>query len=362
MYDFPREYRENKEDYLEIFDSVCETAQFSGGTFVRQFERDFSVYIGANYTASVSNGTSALLLALRALDIGPGDEVIVPSATFTATPGAVLMCGARPIFADIEPDTWQIALADVEKRITKKTKAVIGVHLYGGMFDVEGMAKLCQAYGLPFVEDTAQAVGSELNGKKAGTFGAMGCYSFYPTKNLGSFGEGGCVVSENAEYIARINSLKEHDKRNHESELGYNMRMEGIQGAVLSYKLKSLDVFTQKKISIARIYRESLRGADRLVCQKNGEGIKNAYHLFVVKTDDRERFMAYMDEKGIETGVQYPVPCHQQKVFTDLCGCSPLPVTEDLFTRCVSVPIYPYLSDEEISCVAAALSCYGKHV
>lgn len=361
MYDFPREYAINRESYLALFDTVCRTGQFSDGQFSHAFERDFAAYTGAPFAASVSNGTGALVLSLRALGIGPGDEVIVPSATFTATPGAVLMCGAKPVFADIEPDTWQISVADAEKRINKKTKAVIGVHLYGGMFDVEAMRRLCDAYGLPFIEDTAQAVGSEWKGRKAGTFGKTGCFSFYPTKNLGAFGEAGCVVSGDESLIARINALKAHDSRDGSfRELGYNMRMDGLQGAVLSFKLKQLDAFTERKNAIASLYRESVKESGRLVCQYAPPHVRHSYHLFVLKTDDRERFIAAMTEKGIGTGVQYRTPCHRQKVFTDAVGETSLPVTEELMAKCVSVPTYPYLTDEEVAFVAEQLKRYAR--
>ena len=359
MYDFPREYEENRENYLKLFDDVCRTGQFSDGLFAHAFEKDFAAYIGSPHAASVSNGTSALVLSLRALGIGPGDEVIVPSATFTATPGAVMMCGARPVFADIEPDTWEISVPCIEKLVTKKTKAVIGVHLYGGMFDVEAVGALCGAYGIPFIEDTAQAVGSQWKGKKAGSFGITGCFSFYPTKNLGAFGEAGCVVSSDAALIEHINALKEHDMRHDVyKDLGYNMRLDGIQGAVLSFKLTQLDAFVERKNEIAALYRDSLRGSARLTCQYNPPHVKNSCHLFVVKTDDRERFLAYMEENGITTGVQYKVPCHRQKVFTDAFGYAPLPVTEELMEKCVSVPSYPYLTQDEIAYVADRLNKY----
>ena len=360
MYDFPREYEANRETYLKLFDEVCRTGQFSDGQFSHAFEKDFEAYTGAAHAASVGNGTDALLLALRALGIGPGDEVIVPSATFTATPGAVMMCGARPVFADIEPDTWQIDPVSVERKITKNTKAVIGVHLYGGMFDVEKIGALCGACGIPFLEDTAQAVGSEWKGKKAGTFGKLGCFSFYPTKNLGAFGEAGCIVSEDESLIARVNALKEHDMRhNVYGELGYNMRMDGLQGAVLSFKLTQLDAFTARKNEIAAQYREALKNTGQLICQAVPEHVRHSYHLFVVKTDDRDRFIAYMDENGVDTGVQYKVPCHMQKVFTDAFGYSSLPVTEELMEKCVSVPSYPYLTPEEIAYVADRLKAYS---
>ena len=359
MYDFPREYEANRETYLKLFDAVGRTGQFSDGPFAHTFEKDFAAYIGAGYAASVSNGTSALVLSLRALGVGAGDEVIVPSATFTATPGAVMMCGAKPVFADIEPDTWEISVASVEKNITKKTKAVIGVHLYGGMFDVEAVGALCEAYSVPFIEDTAQAVGSEWKGKKAGTFGKLSCFSFYPTKNLGAFGEAGCIVSNDEALIEHINALKEHDMRHDVyGELGYNMRMDGIQGAVLSFKLTQLVAFTARKNEIAACYREALKHSERLICQAVPEHVRHSYHLFVVKADDRDRFLAYMEESGVATGVQYRVPCHMQKLFTDAFGYAPLPVTEELMEKCVSVPSYPYLTQEEIAYVADRLKQY----
>ena len=359
MYDFPREYSVNREQYLSLFDAVCRTGEFSDGSFSHAFEKDFAAYLGVESCASVSSGTAALVLALRALGIGPGDEVIVPSATFTATPGAVLMCGAKPVFADIERDTWQINVADVEKRITKKTKAVIGVHLYGGMFDVEEMASVCDAYGIPFLEDTAQAVGSEWNGKKAGTFGRTGCFSFYPTKNLGAFGEAGCVVSQDETLIARVNALKAHDSRDGAfRELGYNMRMDGLQGAILSFKLKQLNAFTERKEYIAALYRDALKGSSQLNCQYVLPQVRHSYHLFVIKADDRDGFATYMRKKGIATGIQYRTPCHRQKVFVDAVGACSLPVTEELMDHCISVPSYPYLTDDEIAYVAEQIRRY----
>ena len=361
MYDFPREYVANREKYLGLFDAVCQAGQFSDGPFAHAFEKDIAAYIGMPYASSVSNGTSALVLSLRALGVGAGDEVVVPSATFTATPGAVMMCGAKPVFADIEPDTWEISVSSVEKLITKKTKAVIGVHLYGGMFDVEAVGALCEAYDIPFIEDTAQAIGSEWNGKKAGSFGKLGCFSFYPTKNLGAFGEAGCIVSGDAALINHINALKEHDMRHDVyKELGYNMRLDGIQGAVLSFKLTQMDAFVERKNEIAALYRDSIGDSSRLTCQYTPPHVKNSYHLFVVKTDDRERFLSYMEESGIATGVQYKVPCHMQQVFTDAFGYSPLPATEALMDKCVSVPSYPYLTQDEIAYVADRLKAYEK--
>ena len=359
MYDFPREYELNREKYIKAFDEVCLTGQFSDGEFAHRFENEFAQFLGVPYAASLNSGTDALQLSLLALGVGEGDEVIVPSATFTATPGAVLMCGAKPVFADCDEKTWQITAEEIEKHITPKTKAVIGVHLYGGMFDIDGVLAVTEKYGLPLIEDTAQAFGSKYNGKYAGTFGKTGCFSFYPTKNLGAFGEAGCVISADVQLIERINTLKEHDMRNNKYEsLGYNMRMDGIQGAVMSIKLGEMDAFLDKKRVIAAVYNEALAENELLTSQFIPENILPSYHLFVVKTDDREKFRAYMKEKNIDTGIQYPMPCHLQKVFSDRFGTPSLPVSEELMSKCVSVPIYPYLTREEIGQVAAALREY----
>lgn len=359
MYDFPREYKINREKYMAAFDAVCSGGHFSDGEFAHTFEKDFAKFLGVPFAASVNSGTDALQLSLLALDVGAGDEVIVPSATFTATPGAVMMCGAKPVFADCDEKTWQITAAEIERWITPKTKVIIGVHLYGGMFDIDNVVSVAERYGLPLIEDTAQAFGSKYNGRFAGTFGKTGCFSFYPTKNLGAFGEAGCAVSADEKLIERINALKEHDMRGDKYEnLGYNMRMDGIQGAIMSVKLNDMNAFLDKKRAIAAIYNEAVSKNPLLVSQCIPDNVTPSYHLFVVKTDDREKFRAYMNKKGIDTGVQYSMPCHKQKVFTDRFGEVSLPVCEDLMSRCVSVPVYPYLTDEEISAVANALAEY----
>ena len=361
MYDLAREYQHERETYLSLFDAVCASAQFADGDFVHAFEKSFGDYLGGVAVSGVSSGTDALFLALRAYGIGPGDEVIVPAATFTATPGAVAMTGATPVFADIDPDTWEIAPCEVRRLMTKKTKAVLGVHLYGNLFDVDALREISGDAGVPLIEDCAQAAGAKLGDTPAGALCDAACFSFYPTKNLGAFGEGGAVASADKALVRRVDNLKRHARTpdGDHTELGYNMRMQGLQGAVLSHKLKRLDAFTARKNEIAAKYRGALEGHPLLACQKTQPGVRHAYHLFVVKTDDRARFCRYMKKRGIETGVQYPIPCHLQGAFAAVSpGSGALPVTEALFAACVSVPVYPYLSDEEIAAVCAALQEY----
>ena len=360
MYDFPREYQLNRDRYVAAFDRVCTAGQFAGGVFTERFEKDFAASLSTENAAAVNSGTDALELSLRALGIGAEDEVIVPSATFTATPGAVLMTGATPVFADCDPDTWEITVTQAEKLITDRTKAILGVHLYGGMFDAEAMKALCGVSGLFLIEDTAQAFGSSLHGRKAGTFGDAGCFSFYPTKNLGAFGEGGCVVSNDAKLTDRVAYFRAHcpGKNGEHPELGYNKRMDGIQAAVLSEKLRDADRFIRRKKEIAAYYLEALSSSRALVPQRVLPGSEHSYHLFVVLPEDRSAFREYMKEKGIETAVQYRIPCHRQKVFGKFAAGRELPVSDMLFSRCVSVPVYPYLTDDEVMRVADALKNY----
>ena len=361
MYDLKREYLRERETYLSLFDEVCASAQFADGAYVHGFEAAFGRYLGGQAVSAVSSGTDALFLTLKAFGVGPGDEVIVPSATFTATPGAVAMTGAVPVFADIEPDTWELSAAEAERLLTGRTKAVLGVHLYGNLFDTDALSRVARGAGIPLIEDCAQAAGAKKGDVPAGALCSAACFSFYPTKNLGAFGEGGAVASADPDLVRRADSLKKHARtpEGDHPTLGYNMRMQGIQGAVLTHKLKSLDEITARKNRIAARYREALRDHPLLACQAVRPGVLHAYHLFAVKTDDRARFRAYMQKKGIETGVQYPVPCHLQGAFAaGSPGAGALPVTEALFRACVSIPIYPYLTDDEISAVCLALREY----
>ena len=361
MYVLEREYLQNKEAYLSLFDEVCAGAQFSDGAFTHRFEEAFGAYLGGRYVSAVNSGTSALFLALNALGIGPGDEVVVPSATFTATPGAVMMTGASPVFADCEPDTWEISPKHVERLLTAKTKAVLGVHLYGNLFDTAALGRLTQSAGIPLIEDCAQASGAEENGVKAGCLCDVACFSFYPTKNLGAFGEGGALASARREIVETANSLKKHARTPEDDYpvLGYNMRMDGLQGAVLTHKLRTLEAFVRRKNEIAARYLAALEGSTLLVPQKTRPGVRHAYHLFVLETDDRARFRRYMADREIETGVQYSVPCHLQTVFGAYsAGEGSLPVTEALFSRCVSVPSHPLLTDAQVAHVADALAAY----
>lgn len=357
-----REYAANRERFLSAFDAVCSAAAYCDGDFVHRFEREFADYLGVKNCSGVNSGTSALFLTMKALGVGEGDEVIVPAETFFSTASTAAMIGAVPVFADCDRDTWQISPESVARLLTEKTKLIVGVHLYGGAFDVRAIGDLAAQAGVPFIEDACQAAGTRIADRCAGTFGAAGCFSFYPTKNLGAFGEGGAVVSADDSLKETVDFLKKHARTpdGDHARIGFNMRMDGIQSAVLSEKLRLLPKTLERRRKIAALYAETLKDNPALVAQKSLPDTRHAYHLFVVKPQSRARFIGYMTDRGIGTGVHYPIPCHRLTAF---CGKRPavsLPNTEDLFAKCVSVPVDPYLTDAEVEQVAEALKQYRE--
>lgn len=361
MQSLSREYEQHRDRYLEIFDDVCSKAAFCDGEFVHRFEREYAEYCGVKRVSAVNSGSDALILGLRALGVGKGDEVILPSLTFVSTAWSVLHNGAIPVFADCDKDTWEISVPDVEKLINKKTKAVIGVHLYGNMFDAFKLKELTDSFSLPLVEDSAQAHGAVFNGKKAGSIGKIGCFSFYPTKNLGAFGEGGCVTSDDENITDYISALKKHMQTSDGDHLeaAYNMRMHGLQAAVLSEKLKRLDEYNLRRAKTASRYLEAISGSSRLTPQKITQGSTGVYHVFNLKAEDRDGFINYMNGLGIETGIQYRIPCHLQTAFKEFgYKKGSLPNTEEFTDKCVAIPISHYLTEKEVEYICQALHNY----
>lgn len=360
--DLKRQYSRNREAFLRAIDSVCEKAAFIDGEFVKAFEAEFASFCDADYACCVNSGTNAILLALLALGIGPGDEVIVPANTFIATAWGPAYAGAKPVFVDCRSDTWEIDVDAVEAAITEKTKAVIGVHLYGMAFEVDSLLALTKSRNLYLVEDSAQAHGALYRGKPAGGLCDVGCFSFYPTKNLGAFGEGGCVTTDNEALAAKVNSLKNHGigKKNGEhDEIGFNMRMDGIQAAILSEKLKTFQTSLERRRKIAIRYKSEIKHP-LIAFQQDTPGAQHVYHLFVVTVDNRERFAAHLLENGIETSAHYRIPCHLQKAFAGLgYKKGDLPNAEYLAEHCVSLPIYPELEDGEVDRIIRACNSYS---
>jgi len=293
---------------------VLQNAQFVLGPAVESFEAKFAEYIGVKACVGLNNGTSALQMALIACDIGPGDEVITTPHTWISTSWAISYVGARPVFVDIDPRTYTIDPEKVEAAITPRTKAILPVHLYGQAADLTRLSAIAQRHGLRLIEDAAQSHGAVWNGRRVGSIGDIGCFSFYPGKNLGAFGEGGAITTNDEKIGARIRRLRDHaqDGRHHHVEIGFNTRMEGIQGAVLSAKLAHLDNWNAQRREHAERYREQLANIEGLVLPACSRPESHVWHLFVVLVDDREHVSQHLGELGVATGMHYPTPVPQQ--------------------------------------------------
>ncbi len=358
--DLTRDYEAHKEEYKKAIEAVCEVTAFSGGKFADAFDEEFASFVGTKYASGVNNGTSALHLAMLALGVGPGDEVIVPANTFIATAWGVSYTGATPVFADCTADTWEIDPASVEEKITERTKGIIGVHLYGQPFEYDKIREIADKHGLFVVEDCAQAHNALYEGKQVGSLGELGCFSFYPGKNLYAFGEGGSVTTDNEEYYKHINRLKNQgsDIRYYHDEIGYNMRLEGLQGAVLSVSLKYLPGWTKNRIAIGERYLKEITNP-LLTMQAHPENTKPVYHLFVITVPDREDFMQYMEAQNIECNMHYPMPCHLQKAYAYLgYQKGDCPNAEYLAEHCVTLPLFPEMRKEEVDRVIQACNDY----
>lgn len=347
--DLKRNYEKYKNEYQAAFTKACELTSFSGGPCADEFDEEFASFCGVKYATGVNNGTSALQCAMLALGIGEGDEVIVPANTFIATAWGVTYCGATPVFVDCTPDTWEIDASKIEEKITDKTKAVIGVHLYGQPFDFGAVKKIADKYGIFVVEDCAQAHGALYEGRKVGSLGVMGCFSFYPGKNLFCFGEGGSVTSDNESYIDTINVLKNQGSREryHHERVGYNMRLEGVNGAILSVGLSHLDEWTARRRELGRRYLEKITNP-LITMQAHPDNTETVFHLFEITVEKRDEFIDYMKDNGIGCDKHYPVPCHLQEAYRSLGYTEgDCPNAEYLAKHCVSLPMFPELTDEE---------------
>jgi dTDP-4-amino-4,6-dideoxygalactose transaminase len=334
-----------------------DTGAFCLGPEVKQFETEFAAFCGADHCVAMNSGTSALHVAMRLLDLGPGDEVITTPFTFIATSWAIVYTGARPVFVDVEEGTLNLDPGHVERAITPHTKAILPVHLYGHPCDLGPLLEIAQRHNLPVVEDAAQAHGARYHGKSVGTFGAMSAFSFYPTKNLGACGEGGALVTNRADLAARARTLREHGShaRYLHDEMGYNYRMEGIQGAVLRAKLPHLAAWNQARRRIAHWYHALLADTP-LMLPAEAPQVESVYHLYTVRHPSRDRLKAYLESREIGSAIHYPHPLHLQKCFAQLgYKTGAFPRTERAANECLSLPMYPDLTDDQIMSVAAAI-------
>ena len=358
--DLKGQHQQIKKEVFELFEKVYENTAFSGGPFVEQFEKDFSNYAQTKYTIGVNNGTSALHLAMLALGIGAGDEVIIPANTFIATAWAISYVGATPVFVDCDKDNWEIDPVQIEKVITAKTKAIIGVHLYGMPFDIDAVLSIAKKHNLFLVEDAAQAQGARYKGITVGGFGEMACFSFYPGKNLGACGEAGGITTNNEVYQKHLNSLRNHGSmvRYYHDEVGFNMRMGGLEGASLQVKLKYLEGWNNRRREIAKMYHAGIKNT-KIKMQTQPQWADSIYHLFVVTTDEKDKFVKHLQSNGVNPGFHYPVPCHLQKAYSSLnYKVGDFPNSEYLASHCVSLPMYAELSNDDVNKVIDAINNY----
>jgi len=356
--DLKGQHAQIKAEVFAAFEKVYENTAFSGGPFVEAFEKSFASYTGARHAIGVNNGTTALHLAMLALGIGEGDEVIMPANTFIATAWGASHAGAKPVFVDCRPDTWEIDAELIEAAITSRTKAVIGVHLYGQPFDIEAVAAICKKHNLFLVEDAAQAQGARYKGTTVGVFGEMACFSFYPGKNLGACGEAGGITTNSDEYTSHLHSLRNHGckVRYYHDEIGYNYRMGGLEGASLEIKLKYLEGWNNRRREIARRYHAEIINA-KVRLQAQPEWADSIYHLFVVTTEDRDGLIRFLNDRHIFPGLHYPVPCHLQKAYASLGHKEgDFPQSEYLASHCLSLPMYAEMTDEMVVRVIDALN------
>ncbi len=345
-------------EFLNAFKEVTEASAFAGGPFVARFEQEFAAFCRTRHALGVGSGTDSLWLSLMALGVGPGDEVITVPNSFMATAEAISLCGARPVFVDIKDDTYTMDPEQLEAAITMRTQAVIPVHIFGQMADMDQIFNISRRHGTPVVEDACQAHGAEYKGRRAGSIGVAGCFSFYPGKNLGALGEAGAVTTDDAELLAKIQVLREHGQaaKHLHSTIGWNARMDGIQAAMLSVKLRHLETANSSRREHAQMYDQLLADEPRVLRPTAAEGNVHVYHIYAVRVQDRDGVMRRMAARGVNCGVHYPVPIHLQRAYAFL-GLRPgsFPVAERCAREFLSLPMYPELRPEQIEFVAGTL-------
>ena len=350
--DIGRQTSSIREEINKAVEKVIDTSGFILGEEVESFEKEFANYCGVRFAAGVDSGISALELSLRALGIGENNEVITQANTFIATVGSIAAVGAKPVLVDINPENYNLDIEKIEEKITKKTKAIIPVHLYGNPTDMDEIKEIAEKYDLKIVEDACQSHGAKFKGKRTGSFGELGCFSFYPGKNLGGFGDGGIVVSNNEELINKIKMMRNYgqSKKYYHDFLPFNKRLDSIQAAILRVKLKQLDGWNEKRRKNAKVYDSLLK--DLVITPKISPDNETVYHLYVIQTDKRDELLSHLNNNGIGAGVHYPIPIHLQKSFNHLnLREGEFPVTERIAKRIISLPMFPELKKEEIEYV-----------
>jgi dTDP-4-amino-4,6-dideoxygalactose transaminase len=360
LLDLKAQYVSIRDEIRAALDRVVESQMFILGPEVKAFETEIAAYCGCAHAIGVSSGTDALLVALLAIEIKPGDEVITSPYSFSATAGSIARLGARPVFADIDPKTFNIDASAISARVTPRTRAIIPVHLYGQMADMPMILEIAHKHKLRVIEDAAQAIGAELNGVRAGSAGDLGCISFYPSKNLGGFGDGGMITTNDSDLADRIRLLRSHGFRTkyHNELLGGNFRLDEIQAAVLRVKLRHLDRWTEARKRNAALYREKLSKSSSVELPYEAPNSRHVFNQFVIRTRRRDELISHLKEQGIGSEIYYPVPLHLQPCFKDPGGYreADFPISELAAAESLALPIYPELTPQMIQHVAESVA------
>lgn len=351
-----REHAELRHELSEAVKRVCDSGWFVLGDEVAAFEREFSSYVGAKHGIGVNSGSDALFLALRALGIDKKSEVITVSHTFVSTVDAIARCRATPVFVDVESDTYCIDTAKIEDKITDKTKAILPVHLYGHPAHMDNVLKIAKQYDLAVVEDACQAHGAEYEGKKVGSLADAGCFSFYPVKNLGAYGDGGMVTTNDRRLAERVRALRNYgqSEKYYHDLIGINSRLDELQAAILRVKLPRLDEWNERRRRLAQLYKEILEQTD-VVLPTPRSYANHAYHLFVIRLAGRDSCQRFLQKRGIQTQIHYPIPVHKQKAYAAFATTKDLSVTRTICTEILSLPLYPSLTDEEVAYIGGVI-------
>jgi len=356
--DLKNEHAPLREEFDQAIRQVIDSSAFAGGPFVTKFEEEFAAFCECKHAIGLGSGTEAIWLVLLALGIGPGDEVITVPSTFMATAEAITYCGATPVFVDIDERTYTMDVTALEAVITKRTKAIMPVHLFGQPADLDPIMKIARAHKLFVIEDAAQAHGAEYKGRKAGTIGDAGCFSFYPGKNLGAFGEAGAVITNDSDLQEKIRILRDHGqvRKYYHTMIGWNCRMDGIQGAVLSVKLRGLARGNELRRAHANKYNEAFADMEQIIAPVEAAYAKHVYHVYAIRVQERNDVIEFLTKKGIGYGVHYPVPVHLQHAYRDLgYAKGAFPVAERTAEEFLSLPMYPGLTQTQRNLVIDAV-------
>ena len=356
MVDLKTQYEQIKEEIDNGLLEALGKTQFILGPNVAAFEKEAAAYLGVAHAVGVASGTDALHLALAAAGIGPGDEVITTPFTFIATAEAICYVGATPVFVDVEPGSFNIDPLLVAKAITPRTKALLPVHLFGQPANIGALQDLCDKHNLLLIEDCAQSFGASIGGKMTGSIGLAGCFSFFPSKNLGGYGDGGLVTTNCDETAEQIRMLRNHGSkvRYHHDAIGYNSRLDELQAVILRVKLKRIDTYNQERRRVAHRYSAALAPLGITPPVEDGIG-NHVYHQYTLLSDRRDTIMAKLGERQISSAIYYPIPLHKQNVFASACAGLSLPVSEGVAARCLSLPVFPEMTDAQVDEVLAAV-------